>query len=161
MKNATPLLDIKTGPIFPLPFRFMAVLCILAPLALLPSHPLVAIILLLAGAAIITAQEGIEFNQSNNTYREYNAFLFIKFGTFHPYQGVEKVFINSGQVSQRAYTAHTATSAVFTNHEYRGYVKLDNGTKLLLANSKKKSSIEEKVQKVSNYLNTDIVDISA
>lgn len=153
-------LDIKSGPLFPLPFRFVAVMLIIAALALFSVYPLVSLMLLLAGAGMLSAQAGIEFYKDQRSYREYFTLFFIRFGKLQPYHGVEKVFINSGQVSQRVYTAHTTTSAVFSNVQYRGFVKFSDGTKLLLARSKKKSSIEEVLQKVASYLNAAMMDHS-
>ena len=160
MEQEQATLDIKRGPLFPISFRFVAVLLIIAAVALFLSYPLASVILLLVSLGILSAQEGVEFNQAQRTYREYYAFFFIKSGKPYSYQGVEKVFMNSGQVSERMYTAHTTSSAVFTNREYRGFVKFDDGTKVLIARGKKKSSIEEKLQQVSNYLNAVVVDHS-
>ncbi|AHM60121.1 hypothetical protein D770_09320 [Flammeovirgaceae bacterium 311] len=153
-------LDFKNGRLFPFPFQVVAILFIIAAISFFPTQALISLVLLLLSALILTAHAGVEFSQSHRTYREYNSFLFIKSGKTYPYQGVEKIFINAGRVSQRFYTAHTTTSAVFTNTEYRGYVKLLNGTKIFLISSKNKEKLANRLAPLSDYLQTELIDLT-
>lgn len=159
-KEELQQLDFKSGKLFPFPFQVVAVLFIIAAVAFFATYAFVSLVLLLLSALILTAHAGVEFNLSGRTYREYNSFLFIKSGKILPYPGVEKVFINAGRVSQRMYTAHTTTSAVFSNTEYRGYVKLLNGSKIFLTSSKNKEKLVNRLTPLLDYLQTELVDHS-
>ena len=157
-KESSSQLDFKSGKLFPFHFQIVAVILIIPAVAFFPDHPLIAIGFLLVSALIITASYGVEFNQPNGTYREYRSFLFIKTGKAHSYPGVEKIFINAGNVSQRVYTAHTSSSAVFTNTEFRGSVKLIDGTKIFLGSGKNKEKLEVRLKALSSYLQSPLVD---
>lgn len=157
-KESSSQLDVKGGKLFPYHFQIVAVILTIPAVAFFPDHPLIAIGFLLVSALILTATSGEEFNQPTGTYREYRSFLFIKTGKSHSYEGVEKIFINAGNVSQRMYTVHTNSSAVFTNMEYRGYVKLINGIKIFLGSGKNKEQLEVRLKALSSYLQSPLVD---
>ncbi len=157
-KDAILKIDFKSGRLFPWTFQLFAVALLVAAVVYFTTYTMISIGLLLFSLLIITAHTGVEFDRKKQTYREYNSFLLIKTGKVLPYRGVEKVFINSGRVSQRVYTAHTTTSSVFTNTEYRGYVKLLNGNKIFLISGKDKVKVAEKLAGLADWLQTGFTD---
>lgn len=160
MQKDCPTLDIKTGRLFPLPFLLVAAIFVLAAIGLFGSYPLASVVLLLLSTLIFTAHAGVELDRVQQTYREYNSFLFIRNGKARPYRDVEKIFINDGLQSQRVYTTHTTTSSVFTNSVYRAYIKFDDGEKVLLGKESKKEKLQPKAQQVADYLQTSLIDHS-
>ncbi len=158
--DVSPKMDFKSGRLFPWPFQLVAIALIVAAIAFFATHPIISTGLLLLAFLIISAHAGVEFDRARQTYREYNSFLFIRTGKAYPYQGVEKVFINAGRVSQRIYTAHTTTSSVFKNLEYRGYAKLLDGSKIFLISGKNKALISSRLSELANWLQTSFTDHS-
>jgi hypothetical protein len=151
-------LDIRGNSLFPFHFKAIAALLAVAALGFLVYYPLLSVVFLLVSALIFTSYEGVRFDRARGTYCEYTSYLYIKTGQTHPYQAVEKVFVNAGQVSQKMYTAHTNDSSTFRNTEYRGWVKFDNGSKLFIDSNKQKGVITSKLGLLADYLQTELVD---
>ena len=150
--------NIKGGRLFPFPFLLLGAVFCIAGFPLLTTSPLFAGISLLAGASILTAHEGTEINPSTRTFREYNSFLFLKRGRNKKYSAIEKIFVNSGKVSQRIYTAHTMNSGIFTNMEYNAFLKFEDGVKVFLVSHKNKNRLLLKLNKIGRALNVPVVD---
>lgn len=150
--------DIKSGSVFPLPFLVLGAIFFIAGAAVFVNHPVISVVLMVAGVLILTAYEGTEIDPSSKTYREYNSFLFIKKGQSRKYNGIEKIFVNSSKVSQRAYTAHTSTSTTFSSTEYNAYLKFDQGEKVFLFSGKNKLKLLKRLNDISRSLNTSVVD---
>ncbi|MEX2235689.1 MAG: hypothetical protein WD824_26260 [Cyclobacteriaceae bacterium] len=150
--------DIKCGSVFPFPFLVLGAVFFIAGAAVFVTHPVISIVLIVAGVVILTAYEGTEINPASRTYREYNSFLFIKKGKAKKYNGIEKIFINKAKVSQRVYTAHTSNSAIFTDTEYNAYLKFNEGEKVFLFSGKNKTKLLKRLNDISRSLNTQVVD---
>ncbi|EMR02465.1 hypothetical protein [Cesiribacter andamanensis] len=158
MNKASDQLDIRGNRVFPFHFLAIGILLLPAGLAMVTTYPLASLVMLLVSGVVFTSHEGVLFDRARGTYREYTSYLFIRTGSTHPYQGVEKVFVNSGQESQKIYTAHTNDSSTFRNTVYRGWVKLDNGKKVFIASSKHKVEITRKLGLLADFLQTDLAD---
>lgn len=157
-------IDIKCGKLFPWHFQIVAACLVLGGLGgllVLGANLIVAGILILLGVAMLTATEGTEIIPSTKTYREYTSILFIKIGKFLKYHSIERIFINSGNVSQTIYTAHTLKSSSFVNVEYRAYLKLVNGEKILLTKKRDKVSLLQQMKKVASEIQTELIDTTA
>jgi hypothetical protein len=89
------------------------------------------------------------------------SFFFIKSGKEIKYNGIEKIFINSTKVKQQMHTAHTNHSSIFTNLEFNGYLKLDNGEKLHLLTKRKKEKLLHELKKIALFLDVQIDDTVA
>jgi hypothetical protein len=113
---------------------------------------------MLSGILILTAYEGTEINPGSRTYREYNSFLFLKKGKRKKYGSIEKIFVNSGKVTQKVYTAHTMTSATFSRVEYNAWLKFRDGEKLFLASARNKEKLLKRLNEIAGKLNTSVVD---
>lgn len=158
MADQKQIVDIKSGSLFPFPFLVLGAVVFLAGLAVLVSYPILSLFLLVTAAAILTAHEGTEIDPSSQTYREYQSFLFMKKGKPKKYGGIEKIFVNSGKVSQKIYTAHTSQSTTFSNIEYNAYLKFNDGVKVFLLARKSKTKLLDKLNNAARVLNVSVVD---
>ncbi len=123
------------------------------------GKPVVGLMLIVAGGFILTAASGTDIDTSKNIYREYTSFYFIlKSGKWKKYNGAEKLFINSSKKSTQMYTAHTNQSSVFTNLEFNGYLKLNDGTKIHLLTSGKKEKLVATLKKAASFLHVPLQD---
>ena len=110
------------------------------------------------GIFILTAYRGIEFDGSSRVFREYNSFLlFMKFGKWEKYKDVEKIYVNSSNVSQKIYTmiTHGMTAK---NVEYSAYMKIHDSTKLFLASNRNKKMLFRKMAALADFFQLEIID---
>jgi len=151
--------DIRNGSLFPWHFQLIAVLILIAGIMLLAEKPVIGIILSVAAGFILSAASGTEIDKAKNMYREYMSFYFIlKNGNWKKFMGAEKIFINQSNVSSTVYTAHTNQSAVFKNVEYNGFLKLSDGSKIHLINSRKKEKLTATLSKAASFLQIPLQD---
>lgn len=156
--SKTGSLDIRSGLLFPFPFLMLGSGFILAGVGIIASHPLLSLLLVPVGLLIVTAFEGTEINVHERSYREYVSYFYLKRGTTKKFNNIEKIYINAGNVSQRMYTAHTTSSSIFTNTEYRVYIKFDGGEKVFLFSGKNRNDILRRSKKIAQSLNTSLQD---
>ena len=74
-----------------------------------------------------------------------------KFGKPIKYESIEKIFINRVKTKQTMYSLSNRQNVV-TDHEYRAYLKLDNGEKFYLLSHPLEETVEEKVTKIREKL---------
>lgn len=74
-----------------------------------------------------------------------------KLGKPLKYHSIEKIFINKVKTKQTMYSLSNQANVV-ANHEYRAYLKLDNGDKYFLFSHPLKERAEEKVTKIREKL---------
>ena len=114
-------------------------------------------ILLFVGAFILTGFRGVDLNGREKVYREYNSFLFLKFGKWVKYGQAEKIYINSGSASQKIYTRMTSGITV-KSEEFNAYLKFDNGSKIYLASRKDKNRLIKRLKKLTDFFGIEIQD---
>lgn len=154
-------MDIRFEKLFPFQFQVVGYALLMAGVILVPSGNLIiGLALCVAGFFITTAYSGTEIDPHHKTIREYNAYFFIKTGKATPYNGIEKLFINSNKVSQKLYTAHTLNSTTFRGMEFNAYLKLESGEKILLLRMKDKAKLLKKLDPISAVLNTPLSDLT-
>jgi hypothetical protein len=158
MSSAKTIVDIKSGALFPWPFLLLGGGFFLAGIGLFLTSPIIAIILLLLGASMVTGYEGTQVDRASSTYREYRSFLFLKTGERKKYDSIEKIFVNSAKVTQRIYTAHTMSSATFSNVEYNAYLKFSDGVKVFLLSERKKARLLRKLEAIGRELDIPVTD---
>lgn len=152
-------IDIRSGTLFPWHFQLIAALILIAGVSLLIGKPVVGSILIVAAGLILTAASGTEIDRSKNMYREYTEFYFIlKSGKWKKFNGAEKLFINSSKKSTQMHTAHTNHSSIFTDLEFNGYLKLNDGTKIHLLTSRKKEKLTSVLNKAASFLHVPLQD---
>lgn len=151
-------LNIKTGLLFPVQFQILGYVLLLSGLGLLIIHFLTSIILILLGGFIVTAYSGVEFK--NHKIREYNSFFFLRFGKWEKLEKVEKIFIKKIKKSQKFY-GRANQSSIIREEIYKAFLKFENGKKIELKESRNKTKLEQKIQKLNQYFQTEIVDYSS
>lgn len=153
--------DIKSGRLFPFQFLVLGFIILISGIAVVGPYMIIGIILIVAGAVILTAHEGTEIMPDTNSYREYNSILFIKTGKGKKYERIEKIFINPVRVSQKIYTAHTMNSSTFEDVEYNAYLKFSDGEKIFLLSGKNKNKIRNRLKAIADSLNIPLQDNSS
>lgn len=151
------ILDIKSGKIFPFQFQILGGIFLIIGLSLVILNPLVSPLLLLPGIGLFAGRRGFEFDTDRNRYREYTAFLFVKFGGWREYHAAEMLYVNAANVSQQIYTQITVASTV-RNVEYNAYLKLGDGTKLHLLSSRNKAALMRKLAEIAIFFRLEVVD---
>jgi hypothetical protein len=155
----TPKIDLKFKALFPWHFIFLAVVIFIAALAFMSQQVIVSLCLMAGSVFMLTAYSGTEIDTVNKVYREYTSFFyFFKNGKKIKYSGIEKLYINRANVTQRMYSARTTQSSTFSNTEYNAYVKFDNGEKIQLLTKRNKETLLQELQKVAKSLNVPIQD---
>jgi hypothetical protein len=152
------IVDVNFGRLFPWQFQFVGGIILFVAIALSGESLGVSIFLILLGLFILSASEGTEINRETKMVREYKSFFFLKTGQWSPYEGIEKIFVNSSRVTQQMHTAHTNKSSVFTDYEYNGYLKFDDGTKMQLLRKKNKVSLLQSLKSISTFLQVPLED---
>ena len=150
--------DIKSGTLFPFQFLVLGAIIFVAGLAVVGPYMIIGLVLIIAGAIILTAHEGTEISPGSRTYREYNSILFIKSGKDKKYERIEKIFINPVRISQRLYTAHTMSPATFLHVGYNAYLKFSDGEKIFLFSGKNKSRLKKRLAGIAKILNIPVQD---
>ena len=153
------LINFKSEQLFPFHFQLLGIAFLFIGMVLILYSPYFAPLFLVIGALILTGYRGIEFDRSKKVYKEYNSFLFMKFGNWIQYDSVEKIFINSSVVSQKIYTRVTE-GTTFRNVVYNAYLKVGDEVKLYLMSKKDKNVLYEKLTKLSDFFQIEIVDNS-
>jgi hypothetical protein len=152
-------IDIRSGSLFPWHFQLLAILILIAGVMLLIEKPAVGIVLIAAGGFILSAASGTEIDTVKNRYREYMSFYFIlKNGKWRKFSGAEKIFINNTRKSTTMYSARANHSSTFVNEEFNGYLKLNDGTKVLLLSSRKKEKLTTTLNKAASFLQIPLQD---
>ena len=154
------MIDLRFGFLFPWHFRLIALLAVIGAFGILQSYLFWSLILFLVGALVLSAAEGTEINTTNNTYREYTSYLFMKTGKFSSIPTVEKLFITKGSETQVMHTAHTNQSSTFENVIHNGYLKFASGEKIHLLRDKKKERVVQKLAPLSKVFKIEIIDHS-
>lgn len=122
------------------------------------SVPLISPVLIVIGIGIISARRGVEFDLDSSTIRAYYQFLFIfKTGKKERLSEVDKIFINSGKVSQKVNTMVT-TGITVRSVEYDAYLKFRNGKKFYLVSDNNKEKLMERLFPLEAILQTQIFD---
>jgi hypothetical protein len=151
-------IDLRTGTLFPWPFQLLAGIVCLAGLFFLNDKLVLGLCLIGASAFVFSGYSGIEIDKGEKKYREYMSFFFLKSGKEIKYVGVEKIFINSSQVRQQMHTAHTNHSSVYTNIEFNGFLKLEDGKKIHLLTRRKKDKLIHELKKIALFLAVPLDD---
>lgn len=153
--------DIKCGWLFPFHFLFLGGGILLGGIGVMLTYPVIGTVLIIAGAVMLTAQEGTEINPATHIYREYNSFLFIKTGSGKRYQGLEKIFINPVKLRQGFYAPHGTASTSITYVEYNAYLKFSDGARIFLVSGKNKKKLIRDLSEVARRLNIPLQDNTA
>lgn len=78
----------------------------------------------------------------------------FKKGKTTSYREIDKFFVNKVKTKRTIYSLSNKQNMV-TNHEYRAFLKLDDGSKFYLLSHPVEESVNEKVTKIRQKLQTD------
>lgn len=81
------IFNFKKGSLFPIQFQFFGLILFILGVAIFRNHPIISLIPVAVIVLIFTGQMGIEFDRSNNTWKEYNSFFFCKIRKGHHLPG--------------------------------------------------------------------------
>ncbi len=153
----TQIVTFKSASLFPPHFKFLGYLFFFMGLILVALTSFFAFIPLVLGALIITGYRGLQFNKANKDYRDYNSFLFLKFGKWKKYSHVEDLFINEATTSQKIYTRVNEGTTI-RGQEYNAYLKFADGTKIHLMTKKNKEELKKRLSLIANFFQSQIAD---
>lgn len=148
----------RSEGLFQFNFILFGIILVFVGLILVVVSPWFSPIPFSLGGMILTGYRGISFDKSNQSYREFNSFLFLKFGPWKQSGPAEEIFINSGSSSQTIYTmVNTGTS--IKHVEYRAYIKFTNEEKLYLKSNKDRDKLLSSLSELKEYLEVKIRDV--
>ena len=158
MNRNTNIFNFKKGSLLPIQFQFFGLMLFILGVAFFRNHPIISLIPVAISVLIFTGQMGIKFDRSNNTWKEYNSFFFIKFGKVITYHAVDRIFINSAKQRRRYSTMYTGHSSTVSTQVWLGYLKFDDRTKIHLLTSERKEILLQKLERLSAFLKIEIMD---
>ncbi|GAA4434400.1 hypothetical protein GCM10023188_25290 [Pontibacter saemangeumensis] len=100
----------------------------------------------------------VEFDLQRQTYREGVQLLGMKFGKRLPLPGFDFLFLKNNNYSQLAESRATMTQ--FRSEMFDGYIKLADGTKLHLLQTKSKAPALQQLAAIAQELNTELRDLT-
>lgn len=151
------MVQIKYGYLFPWQFLFIGALCVIVGVVLFVGGNYAGAIPIIPGILILTATNGTEIDIKNKRYREYKSILFYKMGGFIPYTTLDKLYINSVNMSQGIYTKVTTTSTI-RYVKFNAYLVVDEGITIELATGKVKNKVIKKLGELSRLASLEILD---
>ncbi|WP_436515238.1 hypothetical protein [Ekhidna sp. To15] len=151
------IIRINKGKAVSLPIRFTAVvLVVVLTIKLMDWLPepwsiLTAMLICTILPALWFATKVIIINADKKTIFDGVWTMGRKLGKPVKYQAIEKIFINKVKTKQTMYSLSNQQN-IIANHEYRAYLKLDNGDKYYLISHPLEERVEEKVTKIRKKL---------
>lgn len=151
------IIRINKGKAVSLPIRFVAVVAtVVLTIKLMDWLPepwsiLVAMAICTILPALWFATKVIIINEEDKTLFDGVWTMGRKLGKPVRYQGIEKIFINKVKIKQTMYSLSNKQN-IIANHEYRAYLKLENGDKYYLLSHPLEERVDKKVTKIRKKL---------
>jgi len=155
MSNTSSI--IRSGKLFPFQFQYFGILLIIISVLLLIDYVYLAPVPLLPGIMMVTAWHGVELVPTEGKYRAFNSFILFKTGTWRSYDILEKLYITESFRTQKVYMLVTSGPTIRKKY-YNGYLKFEDGTKLLLISRKSKPMVLDRLKKFNRHLKLEISD---
>ena len=111
------------------------------------------------GLLTLTARYGLEIDPSAMQYKEFVRLLWLRYGEWKRYDGVEKIFINRLKVSERMVT-RTGAKYDIRSMVYQAYITFSDGSKIELDSDRNKDKLLLRLQGYNQQLQTTIQDNS-
>lgn len=153
------VISIRNSQLFPWHFQFLAGLALLGAFPMIAVNLYGSIALVIGAAFVMTGSSGLQIHVARKHYREYYSFFFLKSGSWIQYNEIEKVYINQSRVSQTMHS-RAGNSTVYSNVQFNGYIKFDNGEKIHLFSKRNKVSLLNALKEISNKLNVRVDDVT-
>lgn len=139
---------------FPATFIFLAILMFIFGIILLLSYVIIGVLLILLSLTILTARYRLMINLTNQSYHDYLWIAGIKKGEKGQFRNIECLFINKNKYRQTVNSRVSSMTKYGT--EYNGYIKFDV-TDVHLISSDHKSKVVQKLKRIRNKLNDNII----
>jgi hypothetical protein len=108
--------------------------------------------------SLITFSTGVEVNVSNQTFREYNSFLGIKFGTFKTFSKIEYIYIVQTYLTITGRVSWLISGPSYKSDKYISYLKMDGYDKIYLIERKSRDKIIEDLTSATQKLNMPLYE---
>jgi hypothetical protein len=149
------IVDIKAES-FPWFVKLIGGLFLFTALIVILDYWWVSIVLVTVGLTLLTGYSGTDVDPVNNTFREYNSYLFMRTGATEKYDRIERILINDEKVA--THTAHPSRLYFFNSIVYNAYIKFVDGRKLFLTSRKDKAKLIKLLSQVVTVLSVDLTD---
>ncbi len=147
----------KLGSMANWPLKLFGGLLVFFSLILSQNNIILAIVCLIVGIAITTSTYGFQIDPENKSYREYMFLMGFKFGKWHSYEFIEKIFINSIIQSERIYSRANQGYTV-KKRKLASFLKFTDGRKIRLYEDENRPALMLKLNMVAKDLSTHIED---
>jgi hypothetical protein len=150
----TNKIHINLGYYFPATFIFLGVIMLIIGLFLLLVNIIIGIVLILLSLVIFTARYRLEINLTNQSYHDYLWITGFKKGKKGQFESIECLYINKNKYRQTVNSRVSSMTKYGT--EYNGYIKFDIDDVHIIS-SDHKSKVVQKLKKIRNKLNDNII----
>jgi hypothetical protein len=156
------MIHVKHEHLLPRHFRLFGVIAIVFAFVYFSQHMDltgvgVALVTTAVGLICLFGRYGLLVDPQGKQYMEFVLLLWIKKGDWKPYQGIEKIFINSARVSERMVT-RSGAKYDFKSKLYQAYLKFDDAVKIELDSDTSKEKLLSRLNIYNKELNTWIQD---
>lgn len=139
------------------PVMLLGIVMVIVAIPAAITQLIAALFLLPIGIAIISSNHGFQINLQTNEYRESLFILGITFGKWHPFEAVEKIFINPTTERNTVYSRANQGYS-YKKQKFASFIKFTNGTKIKLYELGDKKLLIKKLTVVANALAIEIHD---
>ncbi len=143
---------------FPMQFRIVGVVAILASVGVATTHLLGAAVVFLVGVIIVTTHYGFAIDKEARVYQEYIWLLGWRAGKKVRFHTMHYLLINPAKIT-RTYNLRV-NSTTISELAYNGYVKIDDGEKIHIVGSTNKRVVLKAMEKLKDYLGIRLTDNS-
>ena len=150
-------LNISGEQLFPFQFQVIGWTLLIAG-GLFFFKSLIAPIFIVIWLFIVSARNGTEIDIEKKKYRCYQSFFGLRFGKWHTYREVEKIYLKTARVSQKIYTARTLNSITAKTTSLMLFIKFNNDKKVKVADSRNDEKVREKAERISKAFNIEVLD---
>lgn len=157
------IVRIDKGRIIPVSFAFVGTLLVGLLYMLAFNHytgPVLIISWIMLSPLVPflwTTRQILEINPNEDYVDHFFWFLGFKSGKKEVLGAIDYIFINQNNYSQTA-TSYGGNVSQFKSRVYQSYLKCASGQKILLITRKDKQKLMESLIKISEKLNTSIID---
>ena len=151
-------IDFKTSTYFSLAIIFLGFGFLVVGLSALLTNTILALILLLISAIILTTHYRIRIDFNKKVFHDYVWILGLKNGDKGKFERIEYIFINKNRVNQTMNLQ--SLSSTIRKEVYDGYLKFSEDEKIHLFTKDNKKDVLSKLREISTKLNVRIIDYS-
>jgi hypothetical protein len=148
----------RTSSYFPFGILAFGVILGLTGFAIITVKPVVAAILLIISAVILTTHYRMEVNFTKMQYRDCVWLLGIRTGEPKAFAGIEYIFVKRIKVSQTM--SMRVVSTTLQKEQFDAYLKFGENDKVHLMTYDNRAKLMKRLKEIATQLNTRVVDQS-